>query len=298
MFRSVSCKVGLCVLLLGLVPAVPVFAGSAVIGSVAGTMNATIGGQALAPNTTVFSGDSLQVSDGVAVVAIDKSSRVIFGRQTAASFLRDSNEVTVLLSRGNLSLYHAQDGAALRVKVGEVTVEPAKGFKTLGEVAMVGGGIVITAREGSLRVAGSGSALEVAKGKTITIPTQSARAAKSAPARPAVGGETPVLEYVAAGGGALAAILAGISISRASDAKDAANAATAAANAATTAAQTADADAVAAAAAAEAAANAAGCATNYLSNDLGFSGFPGAPFASPYTPTGTDTCPAANTNFP
>ena len=47
----------------------------------------------------------------------------------------------------------------------------------------------------------------------------------------------------------------------------------------------------AAVAAAEAAANAAGCATNNLSFDFGFSGFPGATFASPYTPTGTDTCP-------
>jgi len=291
MFRSVSCKVGLCVLFVGLVTAAPVFAGSAVIGSVAGTMNATIGGQALAPNTTVFSGDSLQVSDGVAVVAMDKSSRVIFGRQTAASFLRDTSEVTVLLSRGNLSLFHAQDGAALRIKVGEVTVEPAKGFKTLGEVAMVGGGIVITAREGSLHVAGSGSALEVAKGKTITIPTQSARAAKSAPARPAVGGDTPVLEYVAAGGAVAGAVLAGVSISRANDAKDAANAATAQALAATTAAQTAGTNAVAAAAAAEAAANAAGCALNNFSFNAGFSGFTGAAFASPYTPTGTDTCP-------
>jgi len=265
MFRSVSCKVGLCVLLLGLVGAVPVLAGSAVIGSVAGSMNATIGGLALAPNTTVFSGDSLQVNDGVAVVAVDKSSRMVFGRQTAASFLRDTSEVTVLLSRGNLSLFHAQDGAALRIKVGEVTVEPAKGFKTLGEVAMVGGGIVITAREGSLRVAGSGSALDVAKGKTITIPTQSARAAKSAPARPAVGGDSPVLEYVAAGGAVAGAVLAGVAISRASDAKDAANAATAQALAATTAAQTADADAVAATAAAKNAiteTDVLGCALN------------------------------------
>ncbi len=47
-----------------------VFAGSAVIGSVAGTMNAALGGHVLAPTATVFSGDSLQVSDDVAVVAI------------------------------------------------------------------------------------------------------------------------------------------------------------------------------------------------------------------------------------
>ncbi|MBI4164112.1 MAG: hypothetical protein HY508_00080, partial [Acidobacteria bacterium] len=34
----------------------PMYAGSAIIGSVAGSKNATIDGQALVPNTTVFSG--------------------------------------------------------------------------------------------------------------------------------------------------------------------------------------------------------------------------------------------------
>ncbi len=243
-------------LLLGVVAAAPAFAGSAVIGSVAGSMNATIGGQPLIPNTTIFSGDSLQVNDGVAVVAVDKSSRMVFGRDTTASFLRDPNEVTVLLSRGNVSMYHPQDGAALRLKVGDVTVVPAKGFKTLGEVAMVGGSVVITAKEGSFRVEGNGSALEVAKGKTITIPVKAARAARPGPAgAPAMGDNTT--EYLAGGAlgaGAAAAILAGIALSRAGGARDAANAATTAANAATTAATAATTAATAAGASAATAA--------------------------------------------
>ena len=47
----------------------PVYAGSAIIGSVAGSKNATIDGQALVPNTTVFSGDSLRVKEGAAAAA-------------------------------------------------------------------------------------------------------------------------------------------------------------------------------------------------------------------------------------
>ncbi|HUX09409.1 MAG TPA: hypothetical protein VMW51_02125, partial [Terriglobia bacterium] len=50
----------------------PVLAGSAAVGSVAGSRNATLSGEALVPNTTVFSGDNLQVRDGVAVVALDQ----------------------------------------------------------------------------------------------------------------------------------------------------------------------------------------------------------------------------------
>src|SRR5712692_10321398 len=185
--KHVSRNVSLFLLLLGIVAAGPVFAGSAVIGSVAGSMNSTMDGQALAPNTTVFSGDSLEVNDGVAVVAVEKSSRMVFGGQTAVSFLRDANGVTVFLSHGSVSMYHPQEGVPLRIKVGELSVAPAQGFKTLGEVAMVGGSVVITAKEGSLRVEGNGSAVEVAKGKTITLPAASARAANPSPAKPGAG---------------------------------------------------------------------------------------------------------------
>jgi len=86
-----------------MVATVPALAGSAVVGSVAGSTNATVGGQSLLPNTTIFSGDSLQVRDGVAVVAIGKSGRMVFGRDTVASFSRDASEVTVLLSQGTVS---------------------------------------------------------------------------------------------------------------------------------------------------------------------------------------------------
>ena len=216
-------------LALGVMGAVPLLGGSAVVGSVAGSMNATIGGQALLPNTTIFSGDSIDVRDGVAVVALDKASRMVFGRETTASFLKSSDEVTVLLSRGNLSMYHTDEGVALRVKIGDLSVSPAKGFKSLGEVAMVGGSIVVTTKEGTLRVEGRGPAQEVAKGKTITIPVTSARAPKAgAGAGPVGGGGTSTaLEAGALGAGAAAAILSGISISRANSAKDAATAANA-----------------------------------------------------------------------
>jgi hypothetical protein len=221
---------------------------------------------------------------------------MVFGRQTVASFLRDADEVTVLLSHGNLSLYHPQEGVALRVKVGDITVAPAKGFKTLGEVATVGDNIVITAKEGALRVEGNGSALEVAKGKTISLPSRAARAAAPGSSRPVVGAAGIGWQVASVAAGGTSAALSAVAISRASGAKDAANtanttagqavtaanaastaaqaattaattagvnaaAATAAANAATTAATAADADAVAATAAAKAATAAANAAT-------------------------------------
>jgi trimeric autotransporter adhesin len=246
-------------LLLGAMASGPALAGSAVVGSVAGSTNASIGGQSLMPNTTIFSGDSVQVRDGVAVIAVGTSNRVVFGRDTIASFLRDSNQVTVLLSQGNVSMMHPNQGTAMRVKAGQISVTPAAGFKTLGEVAMVNGSVVITAKEGSLQVQDDhGTSKNVAKGQTIVI------SPKSADTKGAGGGwgsnANTWLEVGSLAAAGTGAILAGVAMSRAGTASNnsaeaiaAANAATSAASAATSAASAANSTAsVAAAAAAEA----------------------------------------------
>lgn len=154
---------------------IPALGASAVVGSVAGGTNATIGGQVLVPNTTLFSGDSLRVKDGAAVVAMGAGTRMVFGRDTVASFERGTDEVTVLLGQGNVSMYHPENGMALRVKIGEVSVVAEKGFKTLGDVAMVNGTVIVTAKDGMLRVQGPERTMELTKGKTIAITPKTAR---------------------------------------------------------------------------------------------------------------------------
>jgi len=267
--KTTALRLTLFALLMGAVATVPALAGSAVIGSVAGSMNASVGGQSLLPNTTIFSGDSLQVRDGVAVIAVGNNSRVIFGRDTVASFLRDTNEVTVLLSQGNVSMLHPNDGTPVCVKAGEVSITPATGFKTLGEVAMMNGSVVVTAKEGALQVEGHGVSKNVAKGQTIVI------SPKTADNKSGSGGgwgsnANVTLEVLAVGAGATAAILAGVAMSRAGNANTSAIAAISAANAATSAANQANSTAAAAAAAASAAAASAaeaaflaGCAYDY-----------------------------------
>src|ERR1019366_7162687 len=163
--KNTVLRLTLFALLMGAVATVPAMAGSAVIGSVAGSMNATVGGQSLLPNTTIFSGDSLQVRDGVAVVAVGNNSRGIFGRNTVASFLRDSNEVTVLLSQGHVSIMQPGNGTRMLVKAGPISIASTPGFKTLGEVAMLNGSVVVTAKEGALQVDNFGQMKDVAKGQ-------------------------------------------------------------------------------------------------------------------------------------
>ena len=285
--KSLASRALLFVLLLGLA-SIPAFAGSAVVGSVAGSLNATVGGQPLLPNSVIFSGDSLKVRDGATVIALASGSRLVFGRETEARFLREGNGVTVLLGEGSVSVYHPEGSAEVRVNANNVSIAPAPGFKTLGEVAMLNGAIMVTSKEGSLRVEGNGSPVEVATGKTITIGSRMARAPRPQGGGQGLGGGgSTALEAGALGAGAAAAILAGIGISRANDARDAANAANATAGKADADAVAADADAKAAtdaANAAQATANAVGCALNNLNDDLGLG------FASPYDP-GTNTCP-------
>jgi hypothetical protein len=251
----------------------PMYAGSAIIGSVAGSKNATIDGQALVPNTTVFSGDSLRVKDGAAVVAVGRGSRLVFGEETVASFLREGTDVTVLLGQGNVLLYQGQAGVNLAVKVGSLRVAPTGGYKTLGEIAMVNGAVVVKAREGKLRVEGNGPAVEVVKGKTITV--KEARTAGRAPQGGAAAGGVSAIQVATLAGSGVSAVLGGVAMKKAGDAKDEASAATAAANSAKSSADA----ATAAANSAGDAANAAGCALNVVSD------------SSEYTPPAGFTCP-------
>jgi hypothetical protein len=196
-----------------------------------------------------------------------------------ASFLRETGEVTVLLGQGNVSLYRAAEGVGLRVKVGEVSILPVAGFKTLGEVALLNGVVVVTAKEGKLRVEGSGPAVEVVKGKTITLSAREARSPQGGAAGSGgVAGlsTSTTLQLAAVGTSGISAILSGVAISRAGDARDAAAASNATAAEAIAAAQAAE----AAAQAAADAANAAGCALNTATN------------SSVYTPPEGMTCPS------
>ena len=276
-FRKKLTQFGLAVAMAIGIGVMPMLAGSAAVGSVAGSRNATLSGEALVANTTVFSGDHLQVRDGVAVVALEAGNRMVFGRETEASFLREAKDVTVTLRRGDVSMYHPGASPKVAVKAGDATVKPVAGYLTRGEVAMLNGSLVVRAKQGRLQVERQGRTEQVAEGKTLTLPVTAAAPAAS-PAAPPAGNAhittATTLGVMAVGAGTAAAILAGLGLSKSNDAKAAAEAATTAAN-----------EATAAANGAAAAANAAGCAENIENANEN----PGTP--SPYTPPAGYSCP-------
>src|SRR6516165_3861271 len=287
-------RVLLATVLFGMLTPPPALGGSAAIGMIAGSLDATVGGDAVQPNTVVFSGDILRVANGAAVVAMNTGSRVVLGQRTAASFLKRPDEVVVLLEQGNVSMYHPGSAEPLRLRLGALSVGPVRDFNTRGDVAMLDGMIVVTAQEGILRLEGNGSAVEVRKGQTVAMAAKVARAPQGAPSAgagppPQHGGSAGTMQWVVLGAGATGAILGAVGLSDAHSANSTANKALAgsttaisAANSATTTAQAAATAAVAAATAAQAAgsaaleaaligetsANTVGCDLNRFANSL------------------------------
>ena len=171
-------------------------------------------------------------------------------------------------------MYHPGASVAVEVKAGGMTVRPAAGYAARGEVAMLDGSLVVTAKEGTLQVERQGRTEQVAAGKTVTLPVAAAAPTPS-PAAPPDGNPhittATTLGVVAVGAGGAAAALAGWGLTTRTDSgKDATDRANAAADAAN---------------AAAAAANAAGCAENTEEAAEN----PGTP--SPYTPPAGFSCP-------
>jgi len=286
----------------------PLALAGAALGTIAGAVNATVSGEAIQPDTVVFSGDTLQIGDRGAVVVMTRGNRVVFGQRTAASFRKGSNEVAVLLQGGNLSMFHPTSAESLCVRLGPLSVSPMKGFNTLGDVALLNGVAVVTAKEGKLRLEKNGSVVEVRTGQTVTVSTKVAREPQGAPSAGAgapthLGGSSSLVQWITLGAGTVGATVGLVALSHSNNANDNANRALAAssaaastANSALTAAQGAMSDAATAAAAAqaaseaaveaallgEAAANAVGCDLNKFANSEGK--------PSPYTPFHGFTC--------
>jgi hypothetical protein len=219
----------LALFMLGLA-SIPAFGGSSVVGAVVAAKNASVGGVALMPGHTIFSGDGLRVEYGMTLLTMGKGSRMVFGRHTVASFERESNEVTALLDRGSVSVYHAMDDlVALRLEVGNLSIMPAEGFGTLGDVAVTDEGVVIKTALGLLRVEaeGTGQAFEVPKGETVKfVPNLN----KTAAAPQQQGGAQPHgrrkrggFFWLPVGAAAAGGILAAVAVSNAGGANDAAN---------------------------------------------------------------------------
>jgi hypothetical protein len=139
------------------------------IGSLVGSRNAVLDGHAPLPHTVLLNGDKVAVNSGLAMVTLDRGNRMILGSDSEAVFLREADVLTVRVARGHLSFYHPVDGSRLQVKAGDVTVAPAGAPGTLGELSLADGLLVVTAKDGGLKVEKDGATRVVERGRTLTV---------------------------------------------------------------------------------------------------------------------------------
>ncbi len=194
--KNLKVSVPACLCFLQMLVSAPAFGASAAVGIVTMSTDATADGQQLLRDSTIFSGESVKVKDGVAAIALFGSrSQMVFGRGAVAMFLREPDRLTVLLRQGSVSVDQQDNHVLWRIKAGNIVIMPAQGFHTAGEVAVLQDSVVVTAREDSLRVEGDGRGIEVTKGKTVTFAQTEAPSAQapqgpagpSAPTAPAPG---------------------------------------------------------------------------------------------------------------
>lgn len=210
------------ILLLNIIPAV---GATPTIGWVAVGTNTMLRGQPLIPKSILFSGDTLEVQEGAAEIEMQKGSVFVLGRDTSASFSRTSSEIVVTLVRGNVSIYRPKEADAMKVNLNNISCVTEKGYRTRAEVALINGSIVVTTKEGLMRVRGKDREFELSKGNTIVVgnvPTASPapQAGGAAIAKPPVSTVPQILiPRITLGAGLTAVVLVAAAISSSNSAE-------------------------------------------------------------------------------
>jgi hypothetical protein len=213
---------------LSMLTAVPSFAGTVVVGSVAGGTDATVGSEKLVPGYTLFSGDNVHVQKGQAFINVGHGTHLVFGQNTSVSLDKGSDGVTAYLSKGSVSLVHpGEDSDSVRLKIGNLMIVPGQGFATVAQVAATDRELVISTASGMVRVEADGKTIEIPKGKAAHFVPKT-QAPQQAGAPKFSGGHDWVLNAFAVLA-TTAIVLAIIALSRSNDAIHTANQAKAAA---------------------------------------------------------------------
>ena len=143
---------------------------SNVVGAVVGSRNASVKGSSVRAGQTILSGDQMKVTDGGAEVSIAAGSRILIGGNTVTSFQRGQDGVTTAITQGSVKVFYAgKPGAAPRVSSGNVWITPESGVASVGKITVSERGMFVSALEGSLRIEGAGSSVEVPSGKGVLL---------------------------------------------------------------------------------------------------------------------------------
>jgi hypothetical protein len=121
-------------LLLVLTLAFPAWAVPIVVGNVASSESATVRGTALAPGSTVFSGDTIEVGPkGIARLALTDGAQVQIAGDSQVRLTKTSDTIQLTVDRG-LTAFLATEKSAIEALLGDATIRPANGTAAIGVI--------------------------------------------------------------------------------------------------------------------------------------------------------------------
>jgi len=137
--------------------------------------SSALNGNALVLETTLFSGDNVSTqADGLAVILLPQGDQIHLGPASAVSVTEAGDGLVVSLERG-MTLTRSGHGRTVSVNAAGVLVQPA-GLASY-EVAIDGGAIFVSSREGSVEVQGTNESFVVPAGKTMKFELAASTAA-------------------------------------------------------------------------------------------------------------------------
>src|SRR5947207_3829414 len=142
------------------------------VGFLVGSVATTIDGHDAVSGAALFDEDNFRVgNNGLAVAKLSGGREFVLGRDSVASISQGAGSVILNLNAGRVSI-QAEEGKSLRVKAGELLIEPVPGGMATGYVALINGQLSVMVKEGHFRLSGPGLSLLATKGKPISLGTR------------------------------------------------------------------------------------------------------------------------------
>ena len=149
----------------------------AVVGTLLTGNDIQVAGIPVKPGLAIMSGDNLIAGDDGGIIMVGGANRITLGAKAELSFDKSPSGVDVRLLQGGFSLYHSdKDQTAVRVKAGDVSIQPATGFVTVAEVSMGHEDLTVVDRQGLLNVQGAGKTVQLPQGRAIKFTASTNRA--------------------------------------------------------------------------------------------------------------------------
>lgn len=136
-----------------LLMAFPAWTNPVVVGSTLGSQQARVRGAELAPGTTIFSGDVIEVGPkGQASLSLAGGAQVDVAAESKLRLSKDASRVVLELGRG-AAAFRSTSGAPVEAKIADATIRAAEGSSAAGVVAWRGPNAgVIAAKSGQLLI--------------------------------------------------------------------------------------------------------------------------------------------------